>query len=66
MATEREWARALARQVAAALPEVVRQLPDLRLTAAQVKALKTAFENHLVQTMGEDEQGERSPARKPR
>jgi hypothetical protein len=49
---EREWARILARRVANQLPEAIRQLPDLQLTAAQVEELRAAFENTLVTNMG--------------
>jgi hypothetical protein len=49
---EREWARILARRVANQLPEAIRQLPDLQLTAAQVESLRAAFENTLVTNMG--------------
>jgi hypothetical protein len=49
---EREWARILARRVANQLPEAIRQLPDLQLTAAQVDSLRAAFENTLVTNMG--------------
>src|SRR5215469_7155765 len=49
---EREWARVLARRVSNQLPEAIRQLPDLQLTAAQVEALRATFENTLVTNMG--------------
>jgi hypothetical protein len=49
---EREWARILARRVANQLPEAIRQLPDLQLTAVQVDALRRVFENTLVTNMG--------------
>jgi hypothetical protein len=49
---EREWARILARRVANQLPEAIRQLPDLQLTAAQVEALRATFENTLITNMG--------------
>jgi hypothetical protein len=49
---EREWARILARRVANQLPEAIRQLPDLQLTAAQVETLRATFENTLVTNMG--------------
>lgn len=49
---EREWARILARRVANQLPEAIRLLPDLQLTAAQVEALRATFENTLVTNMG--------------
>jgi hypothetical protein len=57
MAKEKEWARAIARDVSAALPEVVREVPGLKLTGAQVASLQKAFENHLVRTMGENRPG---------
>jgi hypothetical protein len=49
---EREWARILARRVANQLPEAIRQLPDLQLTAAQVEELRATFENTLITNMG--------------
>ena len=53
MAREKAWGRALAREVSAHLPEAVHALPDLKLTSAQIQALRKAFETHLVQTMCE-------------
>jgi hypothetical protein len=52
MAREKEWALAMAREVAEAIPDAVRQVPNLRLTKAQVAALQRAFQNRLIQTMG--------------
>jgi hypothetical protein len=49
---EREWARALARHLANQLPEAVRQVPNLKLTPAQLEELKGAFEHTLVTNMG--------------
>lgn len=49
---EREWARILARRVANQLPEAIRQLPDLQLTAVQVEELRKTFENTLITNMG--------------
>ena len=54
MAREKEWGRALARQLASELPAAVRDLPELRLTSQQINQLRIAFENRLVETMGED------------
>jgi hypothetical protein len=51
-AAEREWARALARQVADQLPEAARLTPELNLTPDQLERLRTAFENTLVTNMG--------------
>jgi hypothetical protein len=50
--TEREWARALARQVANQLPEAIRQVHDVKLTPAQVEELRRVFENTLLTNMG--------------
>lgn len=52
---EKEWARALARELASELPAAVREVPELRLTSQQVKQLRAAFESRLIETMGEDE-----------
>jgi hypothetical protein len=52
MAREKEWALAMARDVAEAIPDAVRQVPNLRLTKAQVAALQRAFQNRLIHTMG--------------
>ncbi len=49
---EREWARVLARRVANQLPEALRQVPDIRLTPAQVEQLRRVFENTLITNMG--------------
>jgi hypothetical protein len=49
---EREWARVLSRHVVNQLPEAVRRVPNLRLTAAQVAELQKAFENTLLTNMG--------------
>jgi hypothetical protein len=49
---EREWARTLARHVADQLPEAIRQVHDLNLTAAQVEQLRKVFENTLITNMG--------------
>lgn len=49
---EREWARALARQVANQLPEAIRQARDLKLSPAQVEELQRIFENTLITNMG--------------
>ena len=54
MAREKEWGRALARQLASELPAAVRDLPELRLTSQQIDQLRIAFENRLIVTMGED------------
>jgi hypothetical protein len=52
MAREKAWARAMAREVAEAIPDAVQKVPNLRLTKAQIAALKRAFQNRLIQTMG--------------
>ena len=49
---EREWARVLARHIVRQLPEAVRQVPDLQLTADQVLELQKAFHNTLITNMG--------------
>jgi hypothetical protein len=54
MAREKAWAVAIARDLASQLPEAVRTLPNLGLTARQVQELRIAFENTLVEAMGED------------
>ncbi len=54
MAREKEWGRALARQLASELPAAVRDLPELRLTSRQINQLRIAFQNRLIETMGED------------
>ena len=51
---EREWARALARQVANQLPEAIREVPNLKLTPAQVEELRKVFENTVVKNIGCD------------
>jgi hypothetical protein len=55
MAREKAWAVAIARNVANALPDAVRSVPDVRLTEAQIEALRKAFQQRLIETMGEDE-----------
>jgi hypothetical protein len=54
MAREKAWGVAIARQLASELPAAVRDLRDLRLTNRQIAELRTAFENRLIQSMGED------------
>ena len=54
MAREKEWAVAFARQLASELPAAARALPDLGLTSRQIAQLRIAFENRLIQSMGED------------
>jgi len=49
---EREWARVLARHVVNQLPEAVRQVADIKLTATQIRELQRAFENTLITNMG--------------
>lgn len=49
---EREWARILVRRIANQLPEAIRQVRDLELTAVQIEELRTAFENTLITNMG--------------
>jgi len=49
---EREWARALARDIANQLPEALRQVPHVQLTVAQVEKLKRVFEHTLLTNMG--------------
>jgi hypothetical protein len=49
---EQEWARALARFVTNQLPQAVRQVSDIQLSADQVLVLQRAFENTLVTNMG--------------
>ena len=53
-ATEKAWAVALARDIAADIPEAVQSVPGLKLTPDQIAALQTAFEVRLIRTMGED------------
>jgi hypothetical protein len=55
MTREKAWAVAIARNVATAIPEAVKEVPDLRLTDAQIAALQKAFQRRLIQTMGEDD-----------
>ena len=62
MAREREWAKALARQLASELPDAVRAVPDVRLTPQQVEQLRSAFEKRLIETMGQD--ADEAPAKK--
>ncbi len=54
MVREKAWAVAIARELASELPAAVRDLPDLKLTSKQIQELRIAFENRLVQSMGED------------
>jgi len=54
MAREKAWGVAIARELAAELPAAARDLPDLKLTNRQITELRIAFENRLVQSMGED------------
>jgi len=54
MMREKEWGVAIARQLAAELPAAVRDVPDLGLTKRQIDELRLAFENRLIQSMGED------------
>ena len=54
MAREKAWAVAIARELAGSLPDAARSLPDLGLTAHQIQQLRIAFENQLVEAMGED------------
>lgn len=54
-AREKEWGLVIAREVAAVIPEAIRQVPDLRLTEQQIAALQRAVQKRLIQTMGEDE-----------
>ena len=54
MAREKEWAVAFARTLAGQLPPVARELPDLGLTSRQINQLRVAFENRLIESMGED------------
>ena len=54
MAREKEWAVAFARQLASQLPAAVRDLPDMGLTNHQIAQLRIAFENRLIESMGED------------
>lgn len=50
--TEKEWARVLARVVVNQLPQALAQVRDVRLTAAQIAEIQTAYENTLVNNMG--------------
>lgn len=54
MAREKAWAVAIARDLASELPAAVRDLPDLGLTNRQINELRIAFENRLIESMGED------------
>jgi hypothetical protein len=54
MIREKEWAVAIARQLASELPAAVRDVPDLGLTKRQIAELRIAFESRLIQSMGED------------
>jgi hypothetical protein len=52
LVVEKEWGRALARQVASQLPEALRRVPNIRLSAKQIEEIQKAFENKLVANMG--------------
>ncbi len=54
MAREKAWGVAIARELAAELPAAARSVPDLKLTAGQIAELRIAFEDRLIQSMGED------------
>jgi len=54
MAREKAWAVAFARDLAAELPAAAREVPDLGLTNRQIHDLRIAFENRLIESMGED------------
>ncbi len=54
MAREKAWGVAFARSLASELPAAARSLPDLGLTSRQINQLRIAFENRLVESMGED------------
>ncbi len=54
MVREKEWAIAFARQLASELPAAVHDVQDLRLSKQQIAQLRLAFENRLIQSMGED------------
>jgi hypothetical protein len=54
MAREKEWAVAFARTLAGELVPAARSLTDLPLTARQINQLRVAFENRLIESMGED------------
>lgn len=54
MAREKAWGVAFARSLASELPAAAREVPDLGLTSRQINQLRVAFENRLVQSMGED------------
>jgi len=49
---EKEWGRALARQVANQLPQAVSQIRGLKLTHHQIEELRRVFENTLIANMG--------------
>jgi hypothetical protein len=51
VAREAEWGRAIAREMAASLPEAVRMVPSLKLTPKQIQALQKAFEAFLIENM---------------
>jgi hypothetical protein len=51
MARENAWAVAIAREMASDIPEVVRMVPDLKLTPQQIEDLRRAFEAYLIRTM---------------
>jgi len=54
MAREKAWAVAFARNLAGELPAAAREVPNLGLTSRQINQLRVAFENRLVESMGED------------
>ncbi len=54
MAREKAWGVAFARSLASELPAAARSLPELGLTSRQINQLRIAFENRLVESMGED------------
>ena len=54
MAPEKAWAVAFACQLASQLPAAAREVPNLALTSRQINQLRVAFENRLVESMGED------------
>ena len=53
MAREKAWAVAIARELSAELPAAARDA-NLGLTSHQIQQLRIAFENQLVESMGED------------
>ena len=54
MAREKAWAVAFARQLASELPAAVLDSGGLGLTHRQINQLRVAFENRLIESMGED------------